>query len=283
VDRKGPQAPGSAQNSHSPDSRRAVKTADQAYQAGEAGERVRAFITRHGLANLVGSRAERPHGLPPCDAFAVTMVAECALSGDGEKLRRIISDYSTAGWSNSVLLLDLLFPAVRLIGTWWEEDRCDFATTTLSTGLIERVVYEVTLANRRPVPLHAPRALIAVTPDDQHSFGAVVLSEILRSAGWFVLTRLDSTADELRADVAQGNFALIGLSLSRTSRIDNLRGTISILRSEDNAGQIRFAVGGRVFTSGEAHAGDVGADFMAVDPPEMIRLLDDISTFVAAD
>jgi hypothetical protein len=38
-----------------------------------------------------------------------------------------------------------------------------------------------------------------------------------------------------------------------------------------------------VFTTGEAQAVDVGADFMAVDPPEAIRLLDDVLTFVAAD
>jgi methylmalonyl-CoA mutase cobalamin-binding subunit len=149
--------------------------------------------------------------------------------------------------------------------------------------LIERVVYEVTLANRRPVPLNAPRALIAVTPDDQHSFGAVVLSEILRAAGWFVLTRLDSTTEQLCADVAADRFGLIGLSLSRTSRIANLRDTIGLLRRQDGGRHARYLVGGRVFTTGEAQAVDVGADFMAVDPPEAIRLLDDVLTFVAAD
>ena len=283
MDRKGPQAPGNAQKSPHFNGRRAANNQTPKAQPGEAAERVRAFITRHGLANVVGSRAERSLGLPPCDASAVTMVAECAISGDGERLRRIVSDYSAAGWSNTVLLLDLLAPAVRLIGTWWEEDRCNFATTTLSTGLIERVVYEVTLANRRAVPLNAPRALIAVTPDDQHSFGAVVLSEILRAAGWFVLTRLDSTAAQLCTDIASDRFSLIGLSLSRTSRIATLRDTISLLRREDGGRHARFIVGGRVFSSGEAHAVDVGADFMAVDPPEAIRLLDDLSTFVAAD
>jgi len=283
VDSKGPQAPRNAHRSPHPDGRRAVINQNPKARPGEAADRVRAFISRHGLANLVGGRPERSLGLPPCDASAVSMVAECALSGDGDRLRRIISDYSSAGWSNTVLLLDLLAPAVRLIGTWWEEDRCNFATTTLSTGLIERIVYEVTLANRRPVPLNAPRALIAVTPDDQHSFGAVVLSEILRAAGWFVLTRLDSTAEQLCVDVAADRFGLIGLSLSRTSRIANLRDTIGLLRRQDGGRSARFLVGGRVFTSGEAQAVDVGADFMAVDPPEAIRLLDDVLTFVAAD
>ena len=283
MDGKGPQAPGNAQKSLRPDGRRRANSQNPKIKPGEAAERVRAFVTRYGLANMVGSRAQRTLGLPPCDSSAVTMVAECAVSGDGERLRRIISDYSSAGWSNTVLLLDLLAPAVRLIGTWWEEDRCNFATTTLSTGLIERVVYEVTLANRRPVPLSAPRALIAVTPDDQHSFGAVVLSEILRAAGWFVVTRLDSNVAQLCADVASDRFSLIGLSLSRTSRIETLRDTICRLREEDKARKARFIVGGRVFTSGEAQAVDVGADFMAVDPPEAIRLLDDILTFVAAD
>lgn len=283
MDGNGPLAPGNAQKSHHPDGRRVVRTTDPIVESGDAGHRVRAFVTSHGLANLIGSRRDRFSGLPPCDESAVTMVADLAIRGEGDALRRVVSDYVSAGWSNTVLLLDLLAPAVRLIGLWWEEDRCDFATTTLSTGLIERIVYEVTLANRRPVSAQAPRALIAVTPDDQHSFGAVVLSELLRAAGWFVLTRLDSSAEDLCADVGADQFVLIGLSLSRTSRIAGCRDTISMLRREKNAAQARFAVGGRVFTTGEAQAEDVGADFTAVDPPEMIRLMDDLSTFVAAD
>ena len=245
-------------------------------------EKVFAFITRHGMSALIGRRPETAPALPPCDAAAVSLLADLALAGNGPALRQMFTTYLDAGWSNKVLLLELMTPAVRLIGRYWEEDRCDFATVSLASSLMQRVVHEVTDAQRRPAAAGARKALIAVTPGDQHSLGAVVTSELFRQAGWSVQTRLDATTSELVREAASGHYAVIGFSLSRTSRLEDLRATIAAIRNSCTK-PVQIIVGGRVFMSGEAYAEDVGADGAAIDGPEMIGLLDDRSTIVAAD
>lgn len=283
MDRDGPQAPGNAQKNPRPDGHWVGTEQLDSELPALVRERVRAIVTRHGLSTLVGMRGERAPVLPACDPAAIAHIADLAMAGDGPALRSVLTGYIDAGYPNSALLLDLLAPAVRLIGTYWEEDRCSFATSTVSTGLIQRIVYELTEANRRPIRTGAHRALVAVTPGDQHTFGAVVVSELLRAAGWFVLTRLVSSENELCDDVAGDDFSVIAFSLSRTSRIADLRRTIARIRAGGSAGRAIFAAGGRVFTDGEADAADVGADVVAVDAPELIRLMDETSTFVAAD
>lgn len=241
-------------------------------------------MTRYGMSTLVGLRPAKAAIPPVCDGEAIASLAEIAIAGDGPALRRALDPYVEAGFPMSVLLIDLLGPVVQLIGVYWEQDRCTFAETSVATGLIQRVVYELTEANRRPVAPAARRALIAVTPGDQHAFGAVVVSELLRAAGWFVLTRLDASENQLCDDVAGDSFTLIGFSLSRTSRIGDFRRTIERIRAGGRAEErALFVTGGRVFTVGEANASDVGADFVAVDGAELVRLLDEQSTFVAAD
>lgn len=245
-------------------------------------EKVFAFVTRHGLSALIGRRLEAAPAMPPCDEAAVSLLADLALAGNGPALRQMFATYVDAGWSNNVLLLELMTPAVRLIGRYWEEDRCDFATVSLASSLMQRAVYEITEANRRPAGADARHALIAVTPGDQHSLGAVVTSELFRQAGWSVQTRLNATAAALAEEAASGAYAVIGFSLSRTSRLDDLRAAIAEIRKACTK-PVQIIVGGRVFMSGEATAEDVGADGAAIDGPEMIGLLDDRSTIVAAD
>lgn len=287
MDRNGPGAPGEAHNHlhhhPPPGGGRGDINQNGSVTPADVREKVRAFVSRHGLATIVGMRADRAPAGPVCDEAAIVAIADLAMTGDGAALRQTLETYTDAGWSNSVLLLDLLGPAVRLIGTYWEEDRADFATVSVATALVQRTVYELTEANRRPPRPDARRALIAVTPGDQHSFGAVVVSELLRAAGWFFLTRLDASENELCADVASDRFALIGFSLSRTSRIPDLARTIECIRAGGQADGAVFAVGGRVFADGEAGAFDVGADLVAIDVHELIRLMDEQSTFVAAD
>lgn len=275
MERDGPWAPGRALNSPRPDSRRAELSDNPADLNALVRDRVRAFVTRHGLSTVVGRRMEASTQLPPCGGETTVLLADLAMANDGPALRKALQVYVEAGWSKAVILLDLLTPVVRLIGVYWEEDRCDFATVTVATNLVQRVVYELDSRERRLPLANAPRALVAATPGDQHSFGVVVVAEMLRAAGWIVLARLDATQEELCADVASDDYRLVALSLSRTSRLDVLRDTLAGMRRENRAGGVCFMVGGRVFAAGEADARSVGADVSAVDASDVIRLMEE--------
>jgi MerR family transcriptional regulator, light-induced transcriptional regulator len=275
VERDGPLAPGNAQTNPRPDSRRARNTHQQADLNALVRDRVRAFVTHHGLSTIVGRPVEQASLLPPCCGETIAHLAQLALSDNGPALRKALQVYVEAGWPKSVILLDLLTPVVRLIGVYWEEDRYNFAAVTVASNLIQRLVHELDCGERRVIGANAPRALVAATPGDQHSFGVVVVAEMLRAAGWSVVTRLDSNLVDLCADVANDDYRLIALSLSRSSCLDNMRDTITAMRRENRAGGVCFMVGGRVFTSGEADARQVGADIVAVDASDVIRLMEE--------
>jgi methanogenic corrinoid protein MtbC1 len=290
VYRDGPQAPGRSNRSRSSIGQGAVDKGHSESSLQAEGvdpstlvrNRVQAIVTRHGLSALVGRRPETAPAMPPCDEAAVALLADLAIAGNGPALSSMFSVYAAAGWSHTVLLLDLLTPAIRLIGRYWEEDRCDFATVSSASALMQRSIHAIMDGERRPAPLGARTALIAVTPGDQHGLGAMVISELLRAAGWSVQTRLDAGIDALVAEARAVRYDVVGFSLSRTSRLDMLKETIGQIRLMC-PGPVRILVGGRVFAAGEAQAADVGADAAAVDGPEMIGLLDDAATIVAAD
>ncbi len=244
---------------------------------------IEALIRRRRLSDWVSPLSSESRTLMPIGPDLIEQVAALAMDGDAPAIETLTARYADSGWPLNVLLLDLLTPAVRLIGVYWAEDSCDFATCTASTALIERVMYRLTGPRRRPAQPGAMRALVAVTPGDQHVFGAALASELFRSTGCVVMTRLTATVDELSAIVADEHFDFIALSLARTSLIERLKETIDALRTARGNHQIPIIVGGRVFVDGEATASDVGADRVAVDGSEMIGLMDVLSTFVAVD
>lgn len=244
---------------------------------------IEALIRQRRLSDWVSPVPNESRTLLPIGPELVEKVAAMAMAGDAQAIETMTGRYADSGWPLNVLLLDLLTPAVRLIGVYWAEDTCDFATCTASTALIERVMYRLTGPRRRPAQPGAVRALVAVTPGDQHVFGAALASEIFRTAGCVVVTRLTANCDELCNLVKDEHFDFIALSLARTSLIERLEQTIDALRTARGNHQIPIIVGGRVFVDGEANASDVGADRVAVDGSEMISLMDELSTFVAVD
>lgn len=244
---------------------------------------IEALLRRRRLSDWISPVPAESRSLLPVGPALVEQAADMAMAGKAEALSALVGRYADSGWPLNVLLLDLLTPAVRLIGVYWAEDSCDFATCTAATALIERVMYRLTGARLRPAKPGAVRVLVAVTPGDQHVFGAALASEVFRTAGCVVATRLTANIEQLCAELADTQYDFIALSLARTSLVGRLRETIDAIRAVHGNRLIPIVVGGRVFADGEASASDVGADRVVVDGSEMIGLMDELSTFVAVD
>lgn len=244
---------------------------------------IEALLRRRRLSDWISPAPTESRQLMPIGPAVIEQAAALAMEGRGVALAQLVDRYADSGWPLNVLLLDLLTPAVRLIGVYWAEDRCDFATCTTSTALIERVMYGLTGSRLRPAEPKAIRALVAVTPGDQHVFGAALASEVFRTAGCIVVTRLTASVEELCAEVTHARYDFIALSLARTSLIGRLAKTIDAIRAVHGNRSAPIVVGGRVFVDGETTASDVGADRVVVDGSEMIGLMDELSTFVAVD
>lgn len=211
-------------------------------------------------------------------AGEVLTFAPLALHVEADALIEQVETYLARGASIEVLLVDLLAPAARRLGEYWEEDRCDFVDVTMGLWRLQEVVHE--LAARGPVDRSraAPRsrALFAAMPGDQHGFGALVVEEMFARAGWATDRMTDTGMADLLDRVGAEWFDLIGLTVSCDCHTATLPSTIVALRNASRNPHVIIMVGGRVFAQDPRLAAAVGADGTASDARSAVRVAQDL-------
>ncbi len=192
---------------------------------------------------------------------------------DLELSRLFLKGMRERGVSSKALLLDLVAPAARLLGTCWETDALGFADVSLASMRLEQLVLEEgrivppRLAASRP----ARAALLAPAPGDQHTLGILVVDDLLRREGWTGSTLFRSDGAEIIDTVRSGHFSMIGFGLSREAVSEDLARLIrSVRRASLNRG-IVVMVGGRAFERDPALSGRVDADLCALDAQDLLR------------
>jgi DNA-binding transcriptional MerR regulator/methylmalonyl-CoA mutase cobalamin-binding subunit len=77
---------------------------------------------------------------------------------------------------------EVLLPAMRQVGLWWETGRCDVATEHLTTEAV-RSWLSKTVAFA-PKPTHDTALVLACGPRDLHTLGLEALAVVLSEQGW---------------------------------------------------------------------------------------------------
>lgn len=240
------------------------------------------------LSNLIETeiipRLLAAHSLPLCEPSApapvaaidpaeVAAFAPLALEVEADELFDHVEGIRCRGVPVDVLLIDLLAPAARLLGEYWEEDRCDFLEVTVGLWRLQEVLHRV--SERAPAacwPKVGRAALFASMPGDQHCFGTVVIDEVFAREGWETVRLCDAGMSELLARVANERFDLVGLTVSCDCHIERLPSVIGALRSVSRNPRVRVMVGGRLFAADAGLALRVGADGTATDAKKAVRL-----------
>ena len=215
------------------------------------------------------------------NAADVTALSALLLRHDAAGASAYLEALHHAGTSAEHLFLDLLAPAARLLGQFWADDVCDFATVTLGMMQLRRMQRDFAprfLAGSRPRPAaEAPRALIVSVPGEQHVFGLDLVADFFRRAGWQADVSPLRSADELASMVRRESYAVVGLSLGDTDRMDALAATIRKLRRASRNRSVGVMVGGPAFIGHPGYVALVGADATAADarqaPLQAERLL----------
>lgn len=204
------------------------------------------------------------HGITPAEVAAF---APLSLQIEADSLLDHAETILARGVPIESLLVDLLAPAARLLGEYWEDDRCDFVDVTMGLWRLQEVVHE--LSARAPVERDSPgggrRALFATMPGDQHSFGTVVVDELFAREGWLTDRLSEPTNPELLERVAAEWFDLLGLTISCDCHIAALPAMIVALRTVARNPRMRVMVGGRIFAGNAGLAAELGADGTAPD------------------
>jgi len=181
----------------------------------------------------------------------------------------------------------LLAPSARRLGVLWERDEVDFVQVTLGLGRLHQLLQRLGTQAAQVPSVESRgcgrRALFATVPDEDHSFGLLMVTQFFRHNGWDVWNEFPETADELVACVSQNSFSMVGLSAGSLERVDQLTALIRRIRRASQNPVIGIMVGGPVFLHHPELAARVGADATAADGHEAARRAESMCALLAGE
>ena len=160
---------------------------------------------------------------------------------------RLVLDQAHGELGLAETIDEVLMPALRQIGAWWESGRCDVKQEHLMTettrGWLARV------ASRLPVKTYDPPILLACGPRDMHTVGLEALASLLaeQQRGCRVLGARTSELTLVSAATATGAAAVVVISQLHTHR----RVTVHALRAVASTGCPVFYAGNAFAFAGE--------------------------------
>ena len=179
------------------------------------------------------------------------------------------------GGGMETLLLEVLAPAARRLGDLWTRDACTFVDVTAGLGRLHEVLHAIDPGGQAAAaPANGHRILLAACLGEQHTFGLAMVAELFRHAGWQVWQEHGAPSALLAQAVRRDWFDVGGLSASCEDRLNAVADTIRMIRRGSRNRAVRVLVGGYVFTCHPELAAWVGADAIAFDGRQAVRLAD---------
>lgn len=200
----------------------------------------------------------------PQDALEL---ARLVVAADPAEANAFVEAMQDRGMPLDAVLLDVLAPAARRLGELWTDDRCDFTQVTMGLWRLHQLMRALSTGIDRPV-LHREndrQALLVPAPGEQHTFGLAMVAEFFRRAGWSVWSEPLASSNDLVGIVRSEWFAVVGFSVSSTSRLDSLATNIRRVRRGSRNPAVSIMVGGPAFIDHPELVALVGADATAAD------------------
>lgn len=218
---------------------------------------------------------------PPIEAVIETLaptskdisgLAEIVLGNDLEAAMAYVIVLRDQGLSMDTLFVELLEPTARYLGHLWDEDECDFIDVTLGVARLQKLLATFNNSHMLPGLDKRRNVLMAVTPGDQHYFGATMVERFLLAAGWTVQSEFNGNSAKI-ADLARMEwFAVAGLTAGSERLLGALKETITLVREKSCNPAIGIMVGGPMFTTNPSLAFEVGADATAPNAPTAVLI-----------
>jgi methanogenic corrinoid protein MtbC1 len=234
------------------------------------GEIIPQLLAAHGLEGApVGAKRSGRISADEARRFA-----PLALVLEADELLQHVEGLLAQGISAESIFVDLLAPAARKLGEFWESDTCDFVDVTIGLWRLQEVMREI--AWRTPAIsgslFSARTALFSTMPGDQHSFGTLMIEEIFSRGGWQSELLLEPQRRDLLAMIGGRHFDLIGLTVSADCHSGELSDLVNAVRSVSLNPKLFVLLGGRTINEDPALADLAGADGTAPDAPTALAL-----------
>jgi methanogenic corrinoid protein MtbC1 len=200
--------------------------------------------------------------------------ARMVVSKEPESLIAYVGTLLRDGISMEAIFVDLLVPAARRLGEYWDQDSLSFADVTIGLGRLQQVVRALGYKNGGDIdsgrPL--PTALFAPAPGEQHIFGIFIVEDCFRRAGWRTWVESSSARHNLIDTVSSQWFDLFGVSASKDAKAEDIAEFIRVVRAASRNPDVFVMTGGRLFIEHPELVAQVGADATAADGREALLI-----------
>jgi methanogenic corrinoid protein MtbC1 len=213
----------------------------------------------------------RPAHSPPTDEEIETF-ATLVISPAPEAAHDFFNRMVERNYDFEMLSEGFAAPVARLLGEFWDQDRCDFLDVAFGIGRLREFVAELSGRIEHATGARAPRALLLSTPGDNHVFALDVLAGFLGEAGWIVETQRGLEMDANTRFVAAEWTHVVGVTMGSIDHSDAVGRTMRALRRASLNPQLSILVGGACFNADRDLAVRIGADGTAPDGPTALRL-----------
>jgi methanogenic corrinoid protein MtbC1 len=207
-----------------------------------------------------------PRPDPRLGADATEAFAQMVVTREPDSLIAFVAGLLDSGVSLDTIYADLLAPAAKRLGEYWEDDRVSFTDVTVGLGRLQQLVRALGWRAESGDNLASlPRSvLFATVPGEQHVFGLFLLEDYFRRAGWRTWVETSATCEAL-VDSARGHwFDVFGLSASCEVKPGDLSRLVRAIRVASRNPNIFIMVGGRLFLDQPDMVSAVGADGTAL-------------------
>jgi methylmalonyl-CoA mutase cobalamin-binding domain/chain len=220
--------------------------------------------------------------LPPCSEN-VAEFARQVLSEEVPTLLARAHALHRQGLPLEAIYLHVLAPAARHLGELWLADVADFTEVTVGLCRLQQLLRELgaEFTSEDAQPVSGRRALVVPIPGEQHAFGAQMVAQFFRRAGWDVHSEPAGEAAQIVRLVRRDAFDVVGLSISRECAVADLGALVGAIRRASRNRRVCVLVGGAVVTAHPEVVASVGADATAKDGPQAVEQAETLLGLVA--
>lgn len=184
---------------------------------------------------------------PGLDPFPeASLLVARLIEGDERGARKVVASIADTGASYVAIATRLIQPALYRVGTLWHRNEISIGQEHRATAISRSILAALFQREGRSVQEIGRRALFAAVEQDLHILGPQIVADAFALAGWSVRNLGARTSlDRLIAEVDAWKPELIGLSVSLSQQLPELKRTVSALRSELSSLRPMVMVGGR--------------------------------------
>ena len=187
-------------------------------------------------------------------------------------LNQVIVGWQQRGIDLGDIYLSGITEAARTLGRWWVSDEIDFASVTVGSSRLHRLLYDFSpqfLADSAP-SLGATVLLLA-EPESQHTMGLFMVSEFFRRAGWYTLMdQPQMSANVLR--MLSGHWVdVLALSISTERQLPALKKLIRQARQMSPNPHMVVIAGGPLAVNQPHTLDDLGVDWVGQDAASTVE------------